>query len=428
MKRILISSLVVGLLVAAFAISGGQKTALKADLQIDVENRNPWTHLRLNNAPETFHFVVVSDRTGGHRPRIFSQAVEQINLLQPAFVVSVGDLIEGYSKDSAKVAAEWKEFQTYTSKLQMPFFYVPGNHDLTNPMQKDIWKDRFGRSYYHFLYKDVLFLCVNSDDPNVDKEDGRISKEQIEYFEKVLKDNSKVRWIFVCLHKPMWTHANLATNGWLDIEKALNGRNYTVFAGHIHRYQKFVRQGMNYYQLATTGGGSRLRGLRYGEFDHVAWVTCKKDESPIIANVMLDGIYPENLKKTITEEEGVIVYNRKPVHPVRGKVTIDGAPAANAQIVFWRPDPADKEGKKATRATDAFVEPDGSYSLTTYTLNDGLQEGEYRVTITLRDPYFEPSGKLGKNLLPTKYAEQTATPLTATVKTGANEINFSLTK
>ena len=25
----------------------------------------------------------------------------------------------------------------------MPFFYVPGNHDLSNPVQKDIWKERF---------------------------------------------------------------------------------------------------------------------------------------------------------------------------------------------------------------------------------------------------------------------------------------------
>src|SRR5438552_18786377 len=134
MKRLLLGSLVVALLVSAFAISGGQKKAAKPDLQIDVENRNPWTHLRLNDAAENFHFVVVSDRTGGHRPRIFSQAVEQINLLQPAFVISVGDLIEGYTKDKAKLAEQWKEFQTYTSKLQMPFFYVPGNQDVSNPV------------------------------------------------------------------------------------------------------------------------------------------------------------------------------------------------------------------------------------------------------------------------------------------------------
>lgn len=252
-KRIVLSALALSVVAAAIAFSGNRKAGV-GDLQVDVEERNPWTHLRLNDAEDTFHFVVVSDRTGGHRARIFSEAVEQINLLQPAFVVSVGDLIEGYTKDMSKLAGEWKEFQTYTSRLQMPFFYVPGNHDTSNAEQIDVWKERFGRRYYHFLYKDVLFLAVSSDDPFEGKEDGRISKEQVEYFQKVLGENKGVRWTIVCLHKPMWTHKNLDTNGWLDVEKALAGRNYTVFAGHIHRYQKFVRQGMNYYQLATTGG------------------------------------------------------------------------------------------------------------------------------------------------------------------------------
>jgi hypothetical protein len=427
MKRILLATVVVGLLVSALAFSGGKKTPAKADLQIDVENRNPWTHLRLNDAPETFHFIVVSDRTGGHRPRIFSQAIEQINMLQPAFVVSVGDLIEGYSKDPAVLAAQWKEFQGYTHKLQMPFFYVPGNHDMANPVETEVWKERFGRRYYHFLYKDVLFLAINSDDPNEDKE-GRISKEQVEYFEKVLRDNPKVRWIFVCVHKPIWTQNNLDSSGWLDIEKALAGRNYTVFAGHIHRYQKFVRQGMNYYQLATTGGGSRLRGVAYGEFDHVAWITMKPAGAPVIANIMLDGILPENLKKPITEEEGVIVYNRKPVHPVRGKVTFDGAPAAGAQVAYWLPDAKDKEGKKATRVSDAWVEADGTYAMSAYAAFDGLPEGEYKVTVTLREPFFEPSGKLGKNLLPEKYASHQTSELSAKVKTGKNEFDFHLSK
>ncbi len=425
MKRIAVGTLVVCFLAGAFAMSGSQKSAVQADLQIDIANRNPWTNLRLNDAADNFHFVVVSDRTGGNRGRIFSQAMEQINLLQPAFVVSVGDLIQGYSKDKATIIKEWKELQSYTSKLQMPFFYVPGNHDVANAIQTDEWKSRFGRSYYHFLYKDVLFLAVNTDDPYEDKS-PRISKEQIEYFAGVLKANAGVRWTFVCLHKPIWTDKNLPATGWLEMETLLKGRNYTVFAGHLHRYQKYVRQGMNYYQLATTGGGSRLRGQRYGEFDQVAWVTVKKTESPIIANLMLDGIYNESLKQPVTSEEGVPIYNRKPTHPVAGRVTIDNSPAANAQIIFWRTDPADKEGKKSVRVSDAWVEPDGSYRMTTYVANDGLQEGEYRVTITLRTPTIEPSGAPGKNLLPERFAEPTMTDLRAIVKTGPNEFSFNL--
>jgi hypothetical protein len=85
--------------------------------------------------------------------------------------------------------------------------------------------------------------------------------------------------------------ANVEKTNWLAMEKALSGRPYTVFAGHHHFFKKFVRNGRNYYQLATTGGVSKMRGIPYGEFDHIVWVTMKKD-GPILANLMVEGIFP----------------------------------------------------------------------------------------------------------------------------------------
>ena len=37
--------------------------------------QEPWTSLKLNNDPDQFQFAVVSDRTGGHRDKVFSRAV-----------------------------------------------------------------------------------------------------------------------------------------------------------------------------------------------------------------------------------------------------------------------------------------------------------------------------------------------------------------
>ena len=70
----------------------------------------------------------------------------------------------------------------------------------------------------------------------------------------------------------------------------------------MHRFQKFVRNGQCYYQLATTGGASRMRGMRYGEVDHIVWVTMKKD-GPLLANILLDGVYAEDMSRPITDEE-----------------------------------------------------------------------------------------------------------------------------
>jgi hypothetical protein len=216
----------------------------------------------------------------------------------------------------------------------------------------------------------------------------------------------------------------LEKNGWLEVEKLLEGRPYTVFCGHIHRYHKFVRNGMNYYQLATTGGASRMRGLRYGEFDHFAWVTMKKD-GPVIANVMLDGVFPEDMRRSPTDETGVPTNDRRPTHPVRGKVFFEGCAVPNANVAFYAFIP----GAKVYRyAGDALTEADGSFVLTTYTANDGAPVAEYAVVITAPTPLLDASGRPGPNRLPAKYASSETTPLRVQVKTGPNEFTFELKK
>jgi hypothetical protein len=421
MKRLVLAALAASLLVAAMAMSENRKPAA-GEFDVQTEKRNPWTSLKPNNSPDTFHFAVVSDRTGGHRARVFSQAIEQLNLLQPAFVVSVGDLIEGYTKEPAILAEQWKEFQGYVHKLQMPFFYVPGNHDVANPIEAKAWEARFGRRYYHFVYKDVLFLVLCTDDPHEDGSQGRMSKEQAAWADKVLKETPSARWTVLLLHKPIWTQNDLEQSGWLAIEKSLAGRSYTVFAGHIHRYQKFVRNGMSYYQLATTGGVSKMRGLAYGEFDHIAWVTMRKD-GPVIANLLLDGIYPENMQMPITAEDTSIRYDRKPTQPVRGTVLLDGAPVTGAQVVFYA-----LSGKQKTYTGDALTDSDGSFSISTYQANDGAPVGEYAITVVVREPFFDAAGNPGPNRLPAKYATAEATPLHAQVKGGANDFALNLSK
>jgi hypothetical protein len=421
MKRLLLLVAAIGLITFAVTLSRPTPTNLSGEVRVAVEDRNPWTHLRLNNDPADFQFVIVSDRTGGHRARVFSQAVEQINLLQPEFVLSVGDLIEGYSEDRPRVEGEWRELQGYVNQLQMPFFYVPGNHDVGNPTSGKVWQEKFGRRHYHFVYRDVLFLVLNSED--LARATGGIGEEQLDYARKALEENKGVRWTVVAVHRPLWASPDLDRNGWLSVERALAGRPYTVFAGHLHRFRKYVRHGQNYYQLATTGGGSRLRGVRYGEFDQIAWVTMKKD-GPVIANILLDGVYDADMKKPSSDEEGVAV-NRKTVHPVRGKALFEGTPAPGAVITFHL---IEQDGKRFSRAGDAMAEADGTFALSTYVANDGAPAGEYAVTVVWWKPLVDAEGKPGPNLLPERYAKPETTPLRATVKAGTNEVTLEMKK
>jgi len=102
-----------------------------------------------------------------------------------------------------------------------------------------------------------------------------------------------IRWTFIFLHQPIWDN-----DAWLQIEELLKDHPYTVFAGHKHQYLKVIRNGRNYYQLATTGGLSSLTGSKDGSFDHIVWVTMQSD-GPVIANLLLDGIMSDDPRAEI---------------------------------------------------------------------------------------------------------------------------------
>lgn len=427
MKRLFLGLAVIAGL-AGVVLHGDSSLPLlesRGGFRSELGEKNPWTHLRLNNDPREFRFIIVSDRTGGHRPKIFSRAVEQINLLQPEFVLSVGDLIEGYTEDRARLEREWREFESFVRRLEMPFFFVPGNHDVQNTIQTRLWNERFGRTYWHFIYKDVLFLLMNSDDNPPGKKGTNIQPEQIAYFKKVLTENTQVRWTILAIHKPVWTYPEAEKLGWFELERALADRPYTVFAGHVHRYEKFVRQGRNYYQLATTGGGSKLRGERYGEFDHVVQVTMKQS-GPVLANIMLDGVLPEDISAIYSDEPGVDTSNRLVCVAARGRVLYRGQPIADAQVVFHGPDP--RTGR-LRRVADALTDSDGRFALSTYTANDGAPAGDYRVTVIWTSAPTDFNNRYRPNRLPPRYADPNLSGLTATVKAvGDNDFLFNLTQ
>src|SRR6476619_5408301 len=100
MRRVLLLVTALGFVTAAALISlartdkSGDAPAADAKFVVQAEAKNPWTSLTPNTTADQFQFAIVSDRTGGHRAGVFSKAVQQVNLLQPEFVMSVGDLIE----------------------------------------------------------------------------------------------------------------------------------------------------------------------------------------------------------------------------------------------------------------------------------------------------------------------------------------------
>jgi len=198
-----------------------------------------WTSKPILDNPMNFHFAIVSDRTGGHRSNIFRNAMHKINLLQPEFVMSVGDLIEGATTNVTVLNKELTEMASFLNILQMKFYRVPGNHDIGNPAMLKVYKEHFGSPYYHFIYKNVLFLILSTEDPPVSK----ISDAQVEYVKKTLQDNKNVKWTLVFMHEPLFMKAYDGKNqNWLKIEKLLDNRKYILVRGTLSRLSKIYKK------------------------------------------------------------------------------------------------------------------------------------------------------------------------------------------
>lgn len=108
---------------------------------------------------------------------------------------------------------------------------------------------------------------------------------------------------------------------------------------------------------------------------------------------------------------------RKPVFPVRGKLLVGGQPAPGAMVVFH---PAG--GSFDAERPFAHVDPDGSFSLTTYQADDGAPEGEYLVTAEWFASADRAAPGPWPNVLPPKYARPESSDVRVRVTQGPNEL------
>lgn len=98
----------------------------------------------------------------------------------------------------------------------------------------------------------------------------------------------------IFMHQPLWLKKS--GKNWLKIENLLKETKHSVFTGHHHNYKLYERNKNDYFVLATMGGGSKLRGNEYGEFDHFMFITMT-ESGPYFTNLMLDGIEDKNIRK-----------------------------------------------------------------------------------------------------------------------------------
>ena len=239
-----------------------------------------------NDIDDTFTFIHIADFHIGD-PRGLKEnpketigwkaarkVIEEINLLNPDFVIITGDLTFGQAYPF-EYSFEYKTCYKILQKFQVPTFLSPGNHDGYIQTGQDglkFWERYFGPLYYSFNYGDNHFISINSYDWAkisrigfsylVFNWGGSVRDEQLQWIENDLQQHEQSEMISMMLHhNPIWdtTSDSLLKNGYQGREDLLSlihqYRVNMVFAGHVH-YDDVTKENETLFITTTTAASS----------------------------------------------------------------------------------------------------------------------------------------------------------------------------
>jgi hypothetical protein len=255
-NQILRKSICIFILCFFFPIlSWAQKTPVNSGTESDIILHQPQER-------DIFTFAFLADRTGGWPEGIehLKRAVYEINQLNPEFVIHIGDMVEGYTRNIDLWVQECEEFKSIMNRLRMTWYPTTGNHDVISASRdpndrtfEELYKQYFGPLYYSFDYKNSHFICLYTDEGQ--QSQVTFSDKQLQWLADDLKNTDKTN-IFVCMHKPAWDEYYEPSGWWEKVHELL--KKYpvrAVIAGHYHSYRKYPpKDGIQYYILGATGG------------------------------------------------------------------------------------------------------------------------------------------------------------------------------
>ncbi len=255
---------------------------------------SPSLHSAAFVAPETeadeFHFVVLGDAQF-HQPEKFNRLIDQVRRLRPAFVIQVGDLIEGYNSDLQEIRREWERFADQVAPLDpVAFLPVPGNHDVfggekqVDPRLEAMFEEFWGPLYWAFTYKNTLLVSLNSDSV---EGANQITGQQLAWLQETLAKHD-AEHTFVFMHRPPLLLANAEALHKLFLQHGVSH----VFYGHHHHYHFFTQDGIA-YTMTNAAANSAHDHHGVGGFHHLLQVSVRGAEVDV-AVIEADAIKLQN--------------------------------------------------------------------------------------------------------------------------------------
>ncbi len=207
-----------------------------------------------------FRFVVIGDtrpKFASEDFRVFEGLIDRINQRAPALVINVGDLVYGYGALSKE--KQWDKYERAIRAFTVPYWQLPGNHDVFSATARRIYARRFGRFYQAFDRAGCHFVLLDNCEAG---RWGELGPEELAWLKADL-GRSTAPNVFVFLHFPVWEPERVAPRYYEFWNQTLHplfraSRVKAVFGGHYHSYGPSRElDGIRYF--ITGGGGAELR-------------------------------------------------------------------------------------------------------------------------------------------------------------------------
>jgi Icc protein len=207
-------------------------------------------------APDSFRFAILGDRTGEAQPGVYEQVWKEVAAESPAFVVGVGDTIQGMN--DASVEAEWldagrilKPFRSY------PLYLAPGNHDIWSEASERLFRQHAEHPvHYSFDYGQAHFTVLD----NSRSQD--LAAPELVFLETDLKAHAAQPLKIIVSHRPSWLlNVALRNPNFALHQLALRYGVQYVVAGHVHQMLRLDLEGVTYVSMASSGGHLRSSGV-----------------------------------------------------------------------------------------------------------------------------------------------------------------------
>lgn len=202
---------------------------------------------------DSFPFVILGDRTGEAQPGIYERVWREAAAENPAFVVSVGDSIEGLN--DAAVGAEWRQLeQILTPYRQIPLLLAPGNHDIWSEGSQAAFEKHAGHApNYGFDHGQVHVTVLDN------SRSDALGPGELRFLEQDLEAHKNQPVKFIVMHRPSWLVDAMLQNPQFALHQLAKEYGVRwVIAGHLHQMLEVELEGVTYLSMASSGG--HLRG------------------------------------------------------------------------------------------------------------------------------------------------------------------------